>query len=105
ATLGQAFHRARLHIRDRQPANPTWLAYVLYGAPNSTVRFGRDGESRPEGGPSELSPADVGLDLEQVRASLRQSLAASLQAYIEQNLPQLIDAALARVLDDSSTLE
>ncbi|GIV77231.1 MAG: hypothetical protein KatS3mg050_1625 [Litorilinea sp.] len=105
ATLGQAFHRARLHIRDRQPANPTWLAYVLYGDPNSTVRFGRDGESRPEGGPSELSPADVGLDLEQVRASLRQSLAASLQAYIEQNLPQLIDAALARVLDDSSTLE
>jgi hypothetical protein len=105
ATLGQACHRARLHIRDRQPANPTWLAYVLYGDPNSTVRFGRDGESRPEGGPAEPSSADVGLDLDRVRASLRQSLAASLQAYIEQNLPQLIDAALARVLDDSSTLE
>ena len=42
-TLGQAFHTARLAIRDRQPANPTWLAYVLYGDPNSTIYWGRGG--------------------------------------------------------------
>ena len=38
--LGQAFHNARLAIRERQPANPTWLAYTLYGDPNSRVILG-----------------------------------------------------------------
>ena len=38
--LGQAFHNARLAIRKRQPANPTWLAYTLYGDPNSRVLLG-----------------------------------------------------------------
>jgi hypothetical protein len=36
-TLGEAFHAARLAVRARQPANPTWLAYTLYGDPNSRV--------------------------------------------------------------------
>ena len=36
--LGDAFHAARLHIRDQAPANPTWLAYTLYGDPNGVVR-------------------------------------------------------------------
>lgn len=36
-TLGVAFHTARLALRDHQIANPTWLAYVLYGDPNSRV--------------------------------------------------------------------
>jgi hypothetical protein len=38
-TLGAAFHRARLAIRERQPANPTWLAYTLYGDPNSKIEW------------------------------------------------------------------
>ncbi len=37
--LGRAFHRARMAVRSRQPANPTWLAYTLYGDPNARVRF------------------------------------------------------------------
>lgn len=40
-SLGQAFHNARSAIRERQPANPTWLAYTLYGDPNSRVTWAR----------------------------------------------------------------
>jgi hypothetical protein len=39
-TLGEALRAARLHIRDSQPSNPTWLAYALYGDPNGKVTFG-----------------------------------------------------------------
>lgn len=38
-TLGAAFHTARLTIREKQPANPTWLAYTLYGDPNSQIEW------------------------------------------------------------------
>jgi hypothetical protein len=38
--LGQAFHEARMAIRDADPANPTWLAYVLYGDPYGQVLLG-----------------------------------------------------------------
>ncbi len=38
--LGQAFHEARKVIRDADPANPTWLAYVLYGDPYGQVLLG-----------------------------------------------------------------
>jgi len=33
--LGQAFHEARLVLKDLDPANPTWLAYALYGNPRA----------------------------------------------------------------------
>lgn len=36
-TLGAAFHAARIHVRDLEPSNPTWLAYTLYGDPNTVV--------------------------------------------------------------------
>jgi CHAT domain-containing protein len=39
-TLGEALHAARLHIREKEPDNPTWLAYSLYGDPNGKVTFG-----------------------------------------------------------------
>lgn len=39
-TLGEAMHTARLHIRNQEPTNPTWLAYALYGDPNGKVSFG-----------------------------------------------------------------
>jgi hypothetical protein len=38
--LGQAFFEARQVIRDADPANPTWLAYVLYGDPYGQVILG-----------------------------------------------------------------
>lgn len=41
-TLGAAFHTARQEIREKAPANSTWLAYTLYGDPNIQVRWGRD---------------------------------------------------------------
>ena len=39
-TLSEALHTARMHIRELAPANPTWLAYTLYGDPNATVVIG-----------------------------------------------------------------
>lgn len=39
-TLGEALRLARLKVRDLNPANPTWLAYTLYGDPNAVVKFG-----------------------------------------------------------------
>jgi GrxC family glutaredoxin len=38
--LGQAFHEARLVIKALDEANPTWLAYVLYGDPYGEVVLG-----------------------------------------------------------------
>jgi hypothetical protein len=38
--LGEAFHSARRTVREKQPGNPTWLAYTLYGDPNSRIELG-----------------------------------------------------------------
>jgi hypothetical protein len=38
--LGQAFHEARMVIKELDEANPTWLAYVLYGDPYGQVVLG-----------------------------------------------------------------
>ncbi|MFN8442073.1 MAG: CHAT domain-containing protein [Caldilineaceae bacterium] len=35
--LGEAFQIARRAIQQKDPLNPTWLAYTLYGDPNSRV--------------------------------------------------------------------
>ena len=40
APLGQAFQEARRIIKEKDPGNPTWLAYVLYAHPNGTVTVG-----------------------------------------------------------------
>ena len=42
-TLGEAFFSARHQIRTMQSANPTWLAYTLYGDPNSRVFWRTEG--------------------------------------------------------------
>ncbi len=42
-TLGEAFYAARQQIRAVQSANPTWLAYTLYGDPNSRVFWRSEG--------------------------------------------------------------
>lgn len=39
-TLGDAFHTARMSIREKAPANSTWLAYTLYGDPNMRIDWG-----------------------------------------------------------------
>lgn len=44
ATLGEAVQAARLHVRELDPLNPTWLAYTLYGDPNATVQIGASGD-------------------------------------------------------------
>ena len=38
--VGEAFYGARMAIKAEDPANPTWLAYVLYGDPNGRIGFG-----------------------------------------------------------------
>jgi hypothetical protein len=38
--LGRAFYEARMAIKKTDPANPTWLAYVLYGDPLGSVTLG-----------------------------------------------------------------
>jgi hypothetical protein len=37
--LAAAFCAARLVLKELDPANPTWLAYVLYGNPRRLVRI------------------------------------------------------------------
>lgn len=39
ASLGEALHRARLHIKALDETNPTWLAYTLYGDPMGRARI------------------------------------------------------------------
>ncbi|MCX6033322.1 MAG: CHAT domain-containing protein [Chloroflexi bacterium] len=39
--IGEAFYQARKVIKDADPANPTWLAYVLYGDPQGQVLLGK----------------------------------------------------------------
>jgi len=39
APLGEAFHRARLHVKGLDETNPTWLAYTLYGDPMGRARI------------------------------------------------------------------
>ncbi|HRJ42248.1 MAG: CHAT domain-containing protein [Caldilineaceae bacterium] len=39
APLAEAFHQARMAVRADSPANPTWLAYTLYGDPNARIRW------------------------------------------------------------------
>ncbi len=38
--IARAFREARLAVREIDPANPTWLTYVLYAYPNTTVVLG-----------------------------------------------------------------
>jgi hypothetical protein len=38
-TIAQAFHTAREAIREADPANSTWLAYVLYADPEAGLRL------------------------------------------------------------------
>ncbi|MXZ19557.1 MAG: CHAT domain-containing protein [Caldilineaceae bacterium SB0665_bin_25] len=48
-TLGEAFFSSRQQIRAMQSANPTWLAYTLYGDPNSRVFCPSEGRSASPG--------------------------------------------------------
>ncbi|HXF62204.1 MAG TPA: CHAT domain-containing protein, partial [Caldilineaceae bacterium] len=102
-TLGQAFHAARLQIRDRQPANPTWLAYVLYGDPNSMVRWGIGepaAEEPIEETPMEppLLPApEPPLDVDELRAMLEESLVGLLPELIRVGIPDAVAEAIQRL--------
>ncbi|MGB5050787.1 MAG: CHAT domain-containing protein [Caldilineaceae bacterium] len=42
APLAEAFHAARQALRVAAPANPTWLAYTLYGDPNAHIYWGEE---------------------------------------------------------------
>lgn len=39
-SVGEAFYAARMALKAEDEANPTWLAYVLYGDPNGRIVFG-----------------------------------------------------------------
>jgi hypothetical protein len=105
-TLGQAFYAARLHVRDRQPANPTWLAYVLYGDPNSMIAWGAEAQAE-EPAPAEESrslpsapeePPAPPVDPAQLAAQLEDALIDALPAAILETVPQAVARALARLL-------
>lgn len=49
-TLGEAFHSARQQVRTLQSGNPTWLAYTLYGDPNSRIVWTAGGGAPPRRG-------------------------------------------------------
>lgn len=100
-TLGRAFHTARLHVRDRQPANATWLAYVLYADPNATVVWGSGEVQTPEEPEPALLPAPMpepepepALDLDDLRAMLEGALAGSLTELVQRAIPGAVATAL-----------
>jgi hypothetical protein len=105
-TLGQDFYAARLHVRDRQPANPTWLAYVLYGDPNSVIAWGAEAQAE-EPAPAEESrslppepeePPAPPVDPAQLAEQLEDALIDALPAAIMATVPEVVARALARLL-------
>jgi len=103
-TLGQAFYTARLHVRDRQPGNSTWLAYVLYSDPNSVVVWGmgdEEGEPREkvvEELPLPVEPPKPPLDPAALKADLATFLANAFSDLVRNGLPGVIDQAVAHAL-------
>lgn len=102
-TLGQAFYTARLHVRDRQPANPTWLAYVLYADPNSVVMWGmgdEEGEPREkvadEAQAPEQPPAPA-FDTEELTAILQAQVANELAKMMQSAIPAATAQAVAQL--------
>ena len=110
-TLGQAFYTARLHVRDRQPANPTWLAYVLYADPNSFVMWGMDdGEGEPreqeiEEVPAVVEPPKPEIDPDELRAALDAYLSNTLPDIVRRSISGLVDQAVTRALGHDEAAE
>jgi hypothetical protein len=104
-TLGQAFYTARLHVRDRQPANPTWLAYVLYADPNSVVVWGmgdEEGEPREkaiEELPLPIEPPPPSIDPAALKADLVNYLANAFNEFVRNGLPRVIDQAVTHAIN------
>jgi hypothetical protein len=105
-TLGQAFYTARLHVRDRQPANPTWLAYVLYADPNSVVMWGvgdEEGEPREPVEaelPAPVEPPAPVIDPKELAAGVETALAELLPDLVRRTIPAAVAQALARALGE-----
>ena len=98
-TLGQAFYTARLHVRNRQPANPTWLAYVLYADPNSFVLWGMGDE---EGEPREKVVEQLLAPVEPPKPTVDpDELKAALEAYLANTLPDLLRRSISGVVDQA----
>jgi CHAT domain-containing protein len=55
--LGQAFHQARLAVRQTDPANPTWLFYTLWGNPNCRVFINEEERPQQLEGQTKTEPA------------------------------------------------
>src|SRR5690606_23350175 len=103
-TLGQAFYAARLAVRDRQPDNPTWLAYVLYGDPNSRVVWGSE-EAVEAAAPEAQSLAveeeveeEPELDLDILTQMLQESLGDVLPDLVRQIIPQVVTKTMAHLV-------
>jgi hypothetical protein len=102
-TLGQAFYTARLHVRDRQPANPTWLAYVLYADPNSVVRWGTGDEDEArepvvEEAPAPVEPPKPEIDPEELKAALEVYFANTLPDLVRRSISGVVNQAVTRAL-------
>lgn len=105
-TLGQAFYAARLAVRDRQPDNPTWLAYVLYGDPNSRVVWGSE-EAVEAAAPEAQSLAveeeveeEPELDLDILTQMLQESLGDVLPDLVRQIIPQVVTKTMAHLVGE-----
>ena len=57
--LGRAFQEARQAIKQLDPANPTWLGYVLYGHPDTEVIPGEAEAAAPPVQPGERLERNV----------------------------------------------
>lgn len=108
-TLGQAFYTARLHVRDRQPANPTWLAYVLYADPNSVVLWGM-GDDEDDARESlaaqpavPVEPPAPTFSAEEWAAALEAALASALPELVRRTIPPAVAQAVSRLLGHEET--
>ena len=52
------FRKARLVLKGLNPANPTWLAYVLYGEPRRAAQQGLWLRTQVRSRPSQTPPRD-----------------------------------------------
>lgn len=110
-TIGQAFYTARLHVRDRQPGNPTWLAYVLYAAPNSFVMWGMgDEEGQPrekevEETPAPVEPPKPAVDPDELKVLLETYLVSTLPDLVRRSITGLVDQAVAHALGQDEAQE
>lgn len=84
-SLGQAFHEARMAIKAADPANPTWLSYVLYGDPNARITLAsgeEESQAKDESRPAKPVITDITARLPRDPAGFTQRPDTDIKAIV-----------------------